>query len=338
MTNPSVDDILAGLRRGDRAVLARAITLVESTRPEHRRLAEAIVEQCLPAPSSTFRLGISGVPGVGKSTFIDELGVRLIGMDRRVAVLAIDPSSDISGGSILGDKTRMPRLAGESNAFIRPSPSAGRLGAVAHRTREAIFLCEAAGFDFIIVETVGAGQSETAVHSMVDCFLLLALAGAGDELQGIKRGIMEMADVVVITKADGHNEAAAEEARGQLVHALRILPVSKSAWKPRVLTTSALTGKGFDKVIETIEAYERHVHARGYFEERRRDQQRFWLRETIERYLFEWIYGTSPASGELRELESKVVTGTTSVPEAAAEFLSKYLPGSLQSEDFELPD
>lgn len=307
-------------------MLARAITLVESTRPDHRRHADALLAGCLPVPESTFRMGITGVPGVGKSTFIDELGLRLIEEGRRVAVLAVDPSSDISGGSILGDKTRMNRLSAEPRAFVRPSPSGGRVGAVAHRTREAIFLCETAGYDFVVVETVGAGQSETAVHSMVDFFLLLALAGAGDELQGIKRGIVEMADAVVITKADGDNRAAADEARGQFVHALRMFPPRESEWKPSVVTASAVTGAGFDRLLDVVRQYEQHVRANGHLERGRREQQRFWLRETVQRRLLERLFGETRAAAALQEFESLVVDGDLSVPSAAESFLNEFFP------------
>lgn len=311
-------------------MLARAITLVESTRPDHRRIAEELLERCLPSSGSSFRIGITGVPGAGKSTFIDALGLRLVEDGLKVAVLAIDPSSEVSRGSVLGDKTRMQQLATHPNAFVRPSPSGGRAGGVAHRTREVMFLCEAAGYERVIVETVGAGQAETAVHSMVDFFLLLALAGAGDELQGIKRGIVEMADAVVITKADGDNEAAAEEARAQFEHALRMFPPTESGWRPQVLTVSAITGKGMDSVLETMAQFEEMVRATGYFGENRRRQSRFWLREMLERRLLEALYEDPDVRDVLRENERQVEYGEVSASAAAERVLEAFRQSNTQ--------
>lgn len=317
MTTPHLDDLIAGVRSGDRPMLARAITIVESTRPDHREAAETLLESCLPPVPSSFRMGVTGVPGAGKSTFIDAVGTKLADAGRKIAVLAVDPTSEVSRGSILGDKTRMQRLAAHPNAFVRPSPSGGRAGGIAHRTREAIFLCEAAGFETVFVETVGAGQAETAVHSMVDFFLLLALAGAGDELQGIKRGIVEMADAVVITKADGENEAPAEEARAQFQYALQMFPPAESGWKPRVHAASALTGKGLDEVLRTMDDYEALARESRYFEQNRRRQGRYWLRETLERRLLERLYDHPPVRASIEEFERKVENGEISASAAA---------------------
>src|SRR5690606_4551418 len=268
----SVDAYVDGILRGDRVVLGRAITLVESALPAHQELAEAILERCLPHAGRSVRVGITGVPGVGKSTFIEALGTRLTAAGRRLAVLAIDPSSTRTGGSILGDKTRMGRLANDPAAFVRPSPSGGSLGGVARRTRETIFLCEAAGFDTVFVETVGVGQSEVSVQAMVDFFLLLVLAGAGDELQGIKRGIVEMADGIAITKADGDNVKAAQLARSQYRHALHLYPPRPSGWKPHVHLCSALTGAGIENVWRDMEAFFAFTRANGSFEQHRQAQ------------------------------------------------------------------
>ena len=313
-----------GILQADRVVLGRAITLVESTLPAHQELAEQIVERCLPHAGRSIRVGITGVPGVGKSTFIEALGVRLIEQGRRGAVLAIDPSSARTGGSILGDKTRMERLSSQPDAFIRPSPSAGSLGGVARRTRETIFLCEAAGFDTILVETVGVGQSEITVHAMVDFFLLLALAGAGDELQGIKRGIMEMADAIAINKADGDNFTAAQRARVQYRNALHLFPLAATGWAPPVLTCSAATGDGLDRVWQAVLDYAAHTQENGSFDRRRREQARHWLRETIEMQLREQFYADESVRAVLPLLEADVVEGRTSSTAAARALLRRH--------------
>src|SRR5512133_2068971 len=242
----SADEFVSGILSGDRTILSQAITLVESSLPQHYETAQVIIEKCLPFSSKSIRIGITGVPGAGKSTFIESFGLHITREGRKLAVLTIDPSSEQTKGSILGDKTRMEQLSVHPNAYIRPSPSAGTLGGVARKTRETIILCEAAGFDTILVETVGVGQSETAVHSMVDIFLLLMLAGAGDELQGIKRGIMEMADIIAITKADGPNIIKAEGARTSFQNSLQLFPKSESGWEPCVLTCSAIENKGIN--------------------------------------------------------------------------------------------
>jgi LAO/AO transport system kinase len=268
----SLDDYVEGILKGDRVILSRAITLIESANPDHFEMAQAIIERCLPHSGNSLRIGITGVPGVGKSTFIESFGTMLTGMGHKLAVLAIDPSSERTKGSILGDKTRMETLSVDPHAFIRPSPSGSTLGGVARKTRETIILCEAAGFDVILVETVGVGQSETVVKSMVDFFLLLMLAGAGDELQGIKRGIMEMADGLIINKADGDNKAKAVGAQAQYRAALKLFPKNESQWDVPVEVCSALEGYAIDKVWKMILQYEALTKGNGYFEKNRTEQ------------------------------------------------------------------
>ena len=268
----SLDDYVEGILKGDRVILSRAITMIESANPDHFEMAQAIIERCLPHSGNSLRVGITGVPGVGKSTFIESFGTMLTGMGHKLAVLAIDPSSERTKGSILGDKTRMEALSVDPNAFIRPSPSGSTLGGVARKTRESIVLCEAAGFDVILVETVGVGQSETVVKSMVDFFLLLMLAGAGDELQGIKRGIMEMADGLIINKADGDNKAKAAGAQAQYRAALKLFPKNENQWTVPVEICSALEGFAIDKVWNMILQYEALTKTNGYFEKNRTEQ------------------------------------------------------------------
>lgn len=277
----SDDEFVKEILKGNRIVLSKAITLIESTRPQHQQQAQNIIAKCLPFAGKSIRIGITGVPGVGKSTFIEALGKYLTAKGFKLAVLAIDPSSNRTKGSILGDKTRMEELSVDANAFIRPSPSAGSLGGVARKTSESIILCEAAGFNVIFVETVGVGQSETAVHSMVDFFLLLMLAGAGDELQGIKRGIMEMADAIFINKADGENEKNATRAQAEYKNALHLFPPTQSGWIPRVGTCSARTKTGIGKIWETISEYADFTRQNGYFEQRRREQKNLIMYKSI---------------------------------------------------------
>lgn len=311
----------AGLAAGQRGVLARAITLVESTLPAHRQLAQAVLHAVLPATGGALRLGITGVPGVGKSTFIEAFGlyiVRELGL--KLAVLAIDPSSPQGGGSILGDKTRMPELAAHPRAFIRPSPAGGSLGGVARATREALLLCEAAGHDVIIVETVGVGQSEVAVHGLVDFFLLLMLAGAGDELQGVKRGIMEMADALLITKADSGNEAAAARAARDYAGALHLFPPAASGQVVPVGTCSALTGAGLPEAWQHIADYRAHTQASGYWAARRARQQVQWLDEAVRQALEAQFYGRPGVQGALGSVRQAVGAGHLT-PWAAAEQL-----------------
>ncbi|MDR0711497.1 MAG: methylmalonyl Co-A mutase-associated GTPase MeaB [Prevotellaceae bacterium] len=317
----SVNDYVQGVVSGDRMILGRAITMVESVLPTHRALAQEIVEHCLPHSGRSVRVGITGVPGAGKSTFIEAIGSYLTGLGNKLAVLAIDPSSERSGGSILGDKTRMETLAGDANAFIRPSPSAGSLGGVARKTRESILLCEAAGFNVIFVETVGVGQSETQVHSMVDCFLLLMLSGAGDELQGIKRGIMEMSDILAITKADGENADKATAARIQYQSALNLFPPHESGWKPTSLTCSAVDKKGLTEIWKNVLDYAALTKSNGYFDQKRREQTKYWMYEAIHEALRDRFYNNPQVKTMLPELERKVLEGKISSFAAARELL-----------------
>lgn len=320
----SVDELSQGILSGDRTMLGKAITYIESSLPEHTDMAQAVVNKCLPHSGKSIRIGITGVPGVGKSTFIESFGKYLTGKGQKVAVLAIDPSSERTKGSILGDKTRMESLSSDLNAFIRPSPSAGSLGGVARKTRETIFLCEAAGFDTIIIETVGVGQSETAVHSMVDFFLLLMLSGAGDELQGIKRGIMEMADMITITKADGSNINKANVARVEYNNAIHFFPPTESGWKPNVTTCSSLTQQGIDNIWENILKYKTLTIDNNYFKDRRKKQTQYWMFETIEDQLRTSFYNHPSVNGMLEETKKKVLNKEWSSFTAANTLLSEY--------------
>jgi len=321
---PSVEEIIEGIKKGDRGLLSRGITLVESNLPRHQEMARTIVDQCIGYSGKSIRIGITGVPGVGKSSFIEAFGTYITSLGHKMAVLAIDPSSERSKGSILGDKTRMVELSANANAFIRPSPSAGALGGLARKTRETILLCEAAGFDVILVETVGVGQSETAVHSMVDYFLLLALAGAGDELQGIKRGIMEMADTIVITKADGTNIDKAQRAKSEIAAALHFMPCPPSGWRPDVLTCSAHNNIGIDKIWETVLKFKSFVTQSGYFAQNRNEQARYWMHQTIRDELNHRFYHDKELHHEISVMEKDVVNGKISSFEAARLLLDKY--------------
>jgi len=314
-----------GILGGNRAVLARAVTLIESAREADHELAEKIVEDCLPHRGDSIRVGITGVPGAGKSSLIEALGGYLIAEQKqKVAVLAIDPSSQISGGSILGDKTRMTTLAASEMAFIRPSPSRGIAGGVAQRTRESMLLCEAAGYGTILVETIGVGQAETAVHEMVDFFLLITLAGAGDELQGIKRGVMELADLVALNKADGANVAAAERACAEAQNALHFFPGAESGWTPRAVTCSALTGTGIRELWGCVLEYAEITRANGWFERTRHDQQRRWMHEMIEQALRERFDSHPAVRSGMRALESDVAEGRATPFRAARTLLELY--------------
>lgn len=308
---------------GNIPFLSRAITLVESTNSNHQKQANEILEACLPYANKSIRLGITGVPGVGKSTFIEALGKHLTSLGKKVAVLAVDPSSSINKGSILGDKTRMEQLVTDKNAFIRPSPSGTSLGGVAQKTRESIILCEAAGFDTIIIETVGVGQSETAVHSMTDFFLLLKLAGAGDELQGIKRGIIEMADAIVINKADSGNEKNAKIAKVEFNRALHLYPPKDSGWQPKVLLASALHNQGVDDVYEMINEYISTAIDSNYFENKRNAQNRYWLLETINQQLKNNFYNNPDIKDLLNNELTKLEDGKTTPFAAANRLLNK---------------
>ena len=318
---PPIDDFVHGVLGGNRAMLARAITLVESGRADHRALAEELLQRLLPKTGSAIRVGITGVPGVGKSTAIDQLGMNLIAQGHKVAVLAIDPTSRRTGGAILGDKTRMERLSQRSEAFIRPSPTSGTLGGVARRTRETMAVAEAAGFDVIIVETVGVGQSETAVADMVDVFLVLLLAGAGDELQGIKRGVLELADMMAVTKADGDNVPRATQAAADLKSALGILTPGSRNWMPPVLTVSARDNRGLDEIWAKIIEHRDVMTASGEFESRRQGQRVTWMRDMLADRLSGLLHSDPTVAARVRELEQQVAAGRLAPPLAVAEVM-----------------
>jgi LAO/AO transport system kinase len=322
----STSVLTAKIKAGDIGALSESITLLESTRTADQKMAQAIIHGCLEKSGSSVRIGITGVPGVGKSTFIESFGLALIAKGKKVAVLAIDPSSDKTGGSILGDKTRMNQLAINANAYIRPSSAAGSLGGVARKTRESIILCEAAGFDTILVETVGVGQSETAVHSMTDFFLLLMLAGAGDELQGIKRGIMEMADTILITKADGENIKQANLARLDYKNALHLFPPNQNNWIPKVETVSALEKHGIEKVIDIIAEFKNHTFNNGSFVTKRQNQQVYWMHESLKHMILQKTYGNSSIQTAVKQLEDDLRAGKTSSFVAAEAIFKKLYP------------
>ena len=315
---------IEGILGRNRTILSQAITLVESSLPEHQDMAAKIIEGCIPHSGTAMRIGITGIPGVGKSTFIEGLGKSITAMGHKLAVLAIDPSSERSGGSIMGDKTRMEELSQDKNAFIRPSPSGGSLGGVARKTRETIILCESAGFDVILVETVGVGQSETTVHSMVDFFLLLMLAGAGDELQGIKRGIMEMADLIAITKADGTNLDKASKAKTEYQNALHLFPPSDSGWIPRVLTCSALEGTGLQEIWDSIQEYAGLTRENGYFQENRNRQAKNWMHEFINESLARDFYSVPEIKSRIKDLETRVMNRELSSFHAAKKIIGEF--------------
>jgi LAO/AO transport system kinase len=314
------------VQAGSRVALARAITLAESRKPEHRPEARALLTMLNGAAGRSQRVGITGVPGVGKSTLIDSLGSYLTGLGHRVAVLAVDPSSSRSGGAILGDKTRMARLAADPNAFIRPSPSSGTLGGVARTTHETILICEAAGFDIVLVETVGVGQSEVTVAGMVDFFLLLMLAGGGDELQGIKKGVMELADMIAITKADGGNEGPAGAAAADYKAALRILTPASASWKPPVITISSREGRGLDELWENVRRHRAALEATGEFEAKRRDQDVRWMHAMIEERIRQMFLSAEAAVTKIAELERAVRAGRIP-PSVAADEAASLISG-----------
>jgi LAO/AO transport system kinase len=321
---PEVEEFIDRIIQGDISYLSRAITLVESTNEKHKEKAKLILDGCLPYAGNSIRIGITGVPGVGKSTFIEAFGKHFTKIGHKVAVLAIDPSSSVNQGSILGDKTRMEELVKDKNAFIRPSPSGDSLGGVAQKTREGIVLCEAAGFDVIFIETVGVGQSETAVHSMVDFFLLLKLAGAGDELQGIKRGIIEMADAIVINKADKENIKAANFAKNEFSRALHLYPVKESRWTPKIMSCSAYYNSGIEEVMSMIKQYIKLVKENGYFNQHRIDQNIYWLKETINHELHNKFYGDSAMKNAIQNYIDQVKNHETTPFRAAEELLKTY--------------
>ncbi len=308
----SVDEFVQGILAGNVTILSQAVTLVESNKPEHQEIAQQIIERCLPYTGKSMRIGLTGVPGAGKSTSIDTFGMYLCKQGRKLAVLAIDPSSERSGGSILGDKTRMEHLSHEPNAFIRPSPTAGSLGGVARKTRETIMLCEAAGYDTVIVETVGVGQSETAVHSMVDFFLLIQLSGTGDELQGIKRGIMEMADGIIINKADGDNIPKANLAASHFRNALHLFPPTESGWKPRVMTYSGFYSLGIKEIWDMIDEYRHFAMDSGYFEYKRHKQAKWWMYESVNEALHRSFYENKEVKALLPNIEQAILSDSLS--------------------------
>ena len=318
--SPTPTDLTKGVLRGDIPYLSRAITFIESTSNKHFHIARELIENCLPYSGKSVRIGITGVPGVGKSTFIESLGTTLTKMGEKVAVLAVDPSSSISKGSILGDKTRMQDLVKEKNAFIRPSPAGHSLGGVARKTRETIILCEAAGYTILLVETVGVGQSETAVHGMVDFFLLLQLAGAGDELQGIKRGIVEMADAIAINKADGTNQKQADLAKVEFTRALHLYPPKKNGWIPKVLSCSATEKTGISEIWEIIKTFVNENKHSGNFDINRKEQNKYWLIQSIDDQLKQQFYQNKKVKTLLDDLTQLVVQGKMS-PFTASEKL-----------------
>jgi LAO/AO transport system kinase len=328
----SQDFYVKGILDGNRTILSQSITLIESSLPEHQKVARDIIEKCLPYSGNSIRIGITGVPGVGKSTFIESFGTYITRQKRKLAVLAIDPSSERSKGSIMGDKTRMEELSTNPDAYIRPSPTAGSLGGVARKTRETIILCEAAGFNTVLIETVGVGQSETAVHSMVDFFLLLMLAGAGDELQGIKRGIMEMADAIAITKADGSNVEKALLAKAEYSNALHLFPPSPSGWVPEVHTCSARSNSGILQIWETILGYSELTENNGFFAQRRKMQSKHWMHNTIDEALKQNFYQSPLVASKLAQLEVKVLNNQLSSFEAAKLLLDEYFIGQVSSQ------
>lgn len=318
----SVDYLFEQILQGNKSVLSQAITLIENSHPAVQTKAEKLIEKCLPYANNSIRIGITGVPGVGKSTFIEAFGGYLADSGKKVAVLAVDPTSSVSRGSILGDKTRMETLVSHKNAFIRPSPSGDSLGGVAKKTRETIILCEAAGFDTLLIETVGVGQSETTVHSMTDFFLLLKLAGAGDELQGIKRGIMEMADAIVINKADGDNLKAAQKARAEFRRALHLYPTKDNGWQPKVLLCSAYEKTGINEVWELISGYEHSLKKTGEFDVKRQQQNKFWMLQTIEEHLKSRFYN-HPEIKKILPLQLDALDQNETTPFQAASYLLK---------------
>ena len=320
----TTDQFVEGIRAGNITILSQAITLVESVLPEHYIQAQEVIEKCLPYTGNSIRVGITGVPGAGKSTFIEAIGNKVTALDHKLAVLAIDPSSERSNGSILGDKTRMETLVRNPDVFIRPSPSAGSLGGVARKTREIIILCEAAGYDIVFIETVGVGQSETVVHSMVDIFLMLQISGAGDELQGIKRGIMEMADIVAITKADKDNINAAKITRSHFANALQLFPMPKSGYRPKVFTCSSLEGDGLMDIWEAIENYLNATKSNGFFFENRSEQDKYRMYDTINESLRKRFYNNEVVKEELAKYLESIKSNKISSYIAAKELLEIY--------------
>ena len=320
----SLEEYVEGVTLNNRAVLARAITLVESNAARHFSMAQDVLTSVMPHTGNSIRIGVTGVPGAGKSTFIEAFGMKLAEQGHRVAVLAVDPSSSLSQGSILGDKTRMDQLSRHPNAFVRPSPAGGTLGGVARKTRETLLLCEAAGYDIVIVETVGVGQSEVTVRSMVDCFIVLMLTGAGDELQGMKKGMMEMVDIMLINKADGANQQAAEQAKIEFQRMLHILPSVTEGWETEVKTVSALTGKGISECWETIERFHQHMNRSNLFEKRRKEQATNWFHSLLEEQILNRFYDHAFIKAQLPEVKKDVLVGKSNATRAVSMLLQKY--------------
>ena len=318
---PTLPELTAGIRAGNRAMLARAITLIESTRPQHQEQAQRLLQELLPYTGRAHRIGMTGVPGVGKSTTIDQLGSNLTGAGHKVAVLAVDPTSSRTGGSILGDKTRMARLAVDANAYIRPSPTSGTLGGVTRKTRETMALCEAAGFDIVIVETVGVGQSETAEASMVDIFVVLMLPGGGDDLQGIKKGVLELADLIAVNKADGDNAGRARQTAADYMAAIGILTPRSANWTPPVITVSGLTNTGLETLWAKIAEHRVKLTATGEMQDRRRSQAVQWMHDMVEQRLSAWLRTNPKVAARLPVLESAVRKGTLTPALAAFEIV-----------------
>lgn len=320
----TLEEYKTGVLSGNRVGLSRAITLVESTLDSDNELAAQLIDEIYDHTGNSFRIGITGVPGVGKSTFIEAFGQLVLESDKKLAVLTIDPSSQKTGGSILGDKTRMEKLSRSKNAFIRPSPSGDALGGVAHKTRETMLLCEAAGYDFILVETVGVGQSETSVKNMVDFFLLLMLAGAGDELQGIKKGIMEMADAIAINKADGDNIDKAKKAKKEYQNALHLFPANENGWVPEVKTCSALNSEGLEDILKLLDKYQIEQKQSGYFDLNRKEQAIHWMHQTIHHFLKQNFYKSPEILKNLSKFEEEVRKGDKHSVQAARTLLNQY--------------
>jgi LAO/AO transport system kinase len=323
-TRLSLEEYVRGIRTGNRVILSQAITLIESKLPKHQELAQQILEACLPYSGGAFRLGITGSPGVGKSTFIERFGLDLLEQQKKITILAIDPSSQLTRGSILGDKTRMEALSRSEDVFIRPTPSGQTLGGVARKTRETILLCEAAGFDTIIIETVGVGQSEIAVHSMVDFFLLLLLPGGGDELQGIKRGIVEMADMIAVNKADGERLGLAKQAKRAYQNALHLFPPKESGWTPPVVLCSGMSGMGIPEINEYLGQYVEMTADNGYFEKKRLDQAKYWLYETIQQRLRQLFFTHPKVKERLPAIEKDILEGKLSSFQGAERLLNLF--------------
>lgn len=324
MPRLDVASYVEGVKKGERNILARAITLVESNNPKHMQLAQEMLQELLPYTGKSLRVGITGVPGAGKSTFIEALGCKLCEQGHKVAVLAVDPSSTVTKGSILGDKTRMEQLTRQPNSFIRPSPSSGTLGGVSRKSRETLLLCEAAGYDIILVETVGVGQSETTVRSMVDCFLLVVLTGAGDELQGMKKGIMELADIITVNKADGDNKQRAMLARADYERILHYLRPATEGWHTPALTCSALTGMGIEELWQTVEKFFQQVNDSGVFEKRRQTQVLSWMHSMVEEHLYRGFFENPNIVKLLPEVEAQVKQGTIVTTRAVQQLLEAY--------------